>query len=126
MYRLDKNHEQVFKKGQKIATLIVLLVSSIISIVYISLLSLILDTTIIYNFSIDLFVRIFSVVLAILAVASCILCYMSNNKDEIFIISLMYMVFSVDIMYGSFDSMVLTNSIINISNYINPIKVRPT
>ena len=118
MYRLDKNHEQVFKKGQKIATLIVLLVSSIISIVYISLLSLISDPTIIYNFSIDLFVRIFSVVLAILAVASCILCYMSNNKDEIFIISLMYMVFSIDIMYGSFDSMVLTNSTINISNYI--------
>lgn len=118
MYRLDKNHEEASKRRNKSATFIIVIASAVMSILYISLLSLISEPSIIHRFSIDLFVKIFSVVLAILAVASCILCYMSNNKDEVFVVSLMYVVFVVDIMFGSFDSMILTNSEINISNYI--------
>ena len=118
MYAINKNNEEVLKKRNKLATFSILVVSLIISIVYVFLLSLISDPSIICNFTIDLFIRVFSVVLAIIAVASCILCYISNNKDEVFIISLMYMVFVIDITYGSFDSMVLTHSIINISDYI--------
>ena len=118
MYRLDKNNVEAFKRRNKRATFAIAIASAIISIVYISLLTLIAEPSIIYKLSIDLFVRIFSVVLAGLAVASCILCYMSNNKSEVFIVSLMYMIFVVDIMFGSFDSMMLTNSSINISNYI--------
>ena len=92
MYAINKNNEEVLKKRNKLATFSILVVSLIISIVYVFLLSLISDPSIICNFTIDLFIRVFSVVLAIIAVASCILCYISNNKDEVFIISLMYMV----------------------------------
>ena len=64
------------------------------------------------------FIRLFNLVLAGLAIGSCIMCYNSTKKEELFIISLMYVVFFIDISLGNLDNMNLTNSTKYIDGYI--------
>lgn len=118
MYKFKGNDQDTINRQNKIATIGVISISSIFIVSYFIGLHLLLNPQVIRPYDILIFIRIFSVVLACLAVASCILCYMSNNKEEVFIISLMYIVFIVDIALGNFDSMTLTDSVIDINIYI--------
>ena len=64
------------------------------------------------------FIRLFNLILSGLAIGSCIMCYTSTKKEELFIISLMYVVFFIDISIGNLDNMSLTNSTKYVDGYI--------
>ncbi|MGL5346545.1 MAG: sensor histidine kinase [Peptostreptococcaceae bacterium] len=118
MYRLDKNYEDIFKKRNKSATYIIIGISIIISILFLIVLGILYNPKMYFGIDINVLIRIFSAVLSGLAISSCMLCYTSTKKEELFIISLMYIVFFIDISLGSFDYMKLKYAAIDISNYI--------
>ncbi|MGL4911890.1 MAG: sensor histidine kinase [Romboutsia sp.] len=118
MYKSNEKYKRTINKQNRLATLAVIIISAIIAFTYIGSMLLILKHDTLDSYTIEKFIRSFSVVLACLAVASCILCYMSNNKEEVFIISLMYVVFTIDIAFGNVDGMSLTSDIIEGSTYI--------
>ena len=118
MYRLDKTHEETFRKRNKNATYTIIVISAIISMLLFGLLLIVSNPSTRYSIGINTLIRMISVVLAGLAVVSCILCYINTNKEELFIISLMYMVFFIDILLGNFDNMNYGAISIDISNYI--------
>ena len=64
------------------------------------------------------FIRLFNLILSGLAIGSCIMCYTSTKKEELFIISLMYVVFFVDISLGNLDNMNLENATKYVDGYI--------
>ncbi len=68
--------------------------------------------------NIILFIKLCDVLLAGLAFASCILCYSSTKKEELFTMSLVYIVFFIDIVFGNLDKMSINNGVISIDNYI--------
>ncbi|MGL6105042.1 sensor histidine kinase [Romboutsia sp.] len=118
MYKFKKNYQEISNRQNKIASTVILIISGFFVISYMIVLILSLNPNKSNTNEITLFIKLFSVMLSGLAVASCILCYMSTNKEEIFIISLMYIVFFIDILMGNFDNLQLTNSVIDTSTYI--------
>lgn len=118
MYRFEENYQDIYKKQNKLASIIILLLSGFFVISYMVILALLVGQIKNNTYDSTLFIKMFSMILSGLAVASCILCYMSTNKDEIFIISLMYMVFFIDISMGNLDNIKVINSSIDIKSYI--------
>ena len=116
MLGISKNKN--IDKGNKLATLFTIFISSFLVVFYSLSLVYIVKYNIVSNIRPEDFIRFFNVVLALLASVSCILCYKSTEKDELFIISLMYIVFGVDITLGVFDNLILKNTIINMKGYI--------
>lgn len=100
-------------KQNKIATSIIMLIALIIGLIYMQLLFILLDSGGLRPNYIIMFIKIFNAVLAGVAVGSCILCYNSTKKEEIFILSLVHTIFFVDIVFGHVD-----NSMTNRNNYI--------
>ncbi|MGL5328278.1 MAG: sensor histidine kinase [Peptostreptococcaceae bacterium] len=89
-----------------------------IGIIYLGILFKITKASALDSADIIMFIKIFELILAVLAITSCILCYNSTKKEELFIISLMYIVFFVDILLGNVDNMSLDYKKINMENYI--------
>ena len=55
------------------------------------------------------FIRIFIAILSMLGVLSCLLSYMSNKKEELFIMSLMYTMFFLDICISNALKLLISN-----------------
>jgi signal transduction histidine kinase len=100
-------------KQNKIATGVIMLIALIIGLIYMELLFILIDSGGLRPNYIIMFIQIFNAVLAGVAVGSCILCYNSTKKEEVFILSLVHIIFFVDIVFGHVD-----NSIVNKNNYI--------
>lgn len=64
------------------------------------------------------FIRVFNVIFAFLAVGSCLLCYNSTKKEELFIVSLMYIIFAIDLAIGNVDELDLNIAALNMKGYI--------
>lgn len=115
---LEVNHKKKFKVNNRLATLLTIGISVCLILLYIICLILIFK----YNENMKIepehFIRFFNVLLSFLAIVSCLLCYSSTKKEELFIISLMYMIFLVDIFLGVFDNLTLENAIISMKGYI--------
>ncbi|MGL4911133.1 MAG: ATP-binding protein [Romboutsia sp.] len=107
-----------FSYNNKIAINLITSISFIIGVVYIGILFLTLNTEKINTEDIIMFIKIFEVILAFIAIVSCILCYNSTKKEELFIISLMYIVFFIDILLGNVDKISFNSSTMNINDYI--------
>lgn len=100
------------------AIILIMLITFIMGIMYMGVLFATLNSRRIDLSDVIMFIKIFELILAILAIISCLLCYNSTKKEELFIISLMYIVFFIDILLGNVDKMNLDDSIININTYI--------
>lgn len=118
MYDIKNVKYESTKKQNSLSIAIIISLTLIISILYINKLLFMLNVDGIYPMNVISFIRIFNVILAGLAIGSCMMCYTSTKKEELFIISLMYIVFFIDIALGNLDNMSLTNSVINIEEYI--------
>lgn len=118
MYDIKNMKYESTKKQNSLSIAIIISLTLIISILYINKLLFMLSVDGIYPMNVISFIRIFNVILAGLAIGSCMMCYTSTKKEELFIISLMYIVFFIDIALGNLDNMSLTNSVININEYI--------
>ncbi|MDB8792240.1 MFS domain-containing histidine kinase [Romboutsia sp. 1001216sp1] len=77
--------------------IIIFLISIIVFGVYIIRLGSLIDGQSNFEFTRSEFIRFFNAILAALGVLSCLLSYSSNKKKELFLISLMYIVFLLDI-----------------------------
>lgn len=106
------------KVQNNLYTLIIMSLTLTISILYISKLFMILKTESLQELNLISFIRLFNLILAGLAIGSCIMCYTSTKKEELFIISLMYVVFFIDIFLGNLDNMNLENATKYIDGYI--------
>ncbi len=115
---LEVNNKKKFKVNNRLATFLTIGISICLILLYIVCLILIFR----YNENMKIepehFIRFFNVLLSFLAIVSCLLCYSSTKKEELFIISLMYMIFLVDILLGVFDNLTLENTIISMKGYI--------
>lgn len=118
MYNIKKVKKEDVKIQNNLSTFIIMSLTLIISILYINRLFMILKVEELQYMNVISFIRLFNLVLAGLAVGSCIMCYTSTKKEELFIISLMYVVFFIDISLGNLDNMNLTNSAKYIDGYI--------
>lgn len=66
------------------------------------------------SFGTSEFIRLFNAILAMLAVFSCLLCYSSNKNENLFLISLMYVVFLCDICISN----IINSHSSNIDSYL--------
>ena len=118
MDNIKKAKRGDIKVQNNLSTLIIIALTLIISILYISKLFMILKIENLQKLNVISFIRLFNLILSGLAIGSCIMCYTSTKKEELFIISLMYVVFFVDISIGNLDNMSLTNSTKYVDGYI--------
>ena len=118
MDNIKKSKRGDIKVQNNLSTLIIIALTLIISILYISKLFMILKIENLQKLNVIPFIRLFNLILSGLAIGSCIMCYTSTKKEELFIISLMYVVFFVDISIGNLDNMSLTNSTKYVDGYI--------
>lgn len=116
MLGISKNKK--FEVSNKLATTLTIGISVCLVLFYIFSLIYIFKYNLILIIRPEDFIRIFNIVLALLATVSCLLCYNSTKKEELFIVSLMYMIFVTDISLGVFDNVTLKNTIISIKGYI--------
>lgn len=112
------NKNKKFEGSNKLATILTIGMSASLVVFYIVSLVYIFKYNLILMIKPEDFIRIFNIVLALLATVSCLLCYNSTQKEELFIISLMYIIFAIDIILGVFDNLTLKNTIISINGYI--------
>ncbi|MGL5331180.1 MAG: hypothetical protein ACRDD7_18090, partial [Peptostreptococcaceae bacterium] len=84
-------------KEKRTRSLIILLVSIIVFSAYILRLNVLIGGYSNFEFGSKEFIRLFNAILGILAVLSCWLSYSSNKNEDLFLISLMYVVFVCDI-----------------------------
>lgn len=110
MDNIKKAKRRDIKVQNNLSTLIIIALTLIISILYISKLFMILKIENLQKLNVIPFIRLFNLILSGLAIGSCIMCYTSTKKEELFIISLMYVVFFVDISLGNLDNMNLENA----------------
>lgn len=115
MYNIKKVKKEAVKRQNSLSTLIIMSLTLIIGMLYTYRLFSILRIEELQYMNVIFFIRLFNLILAGLAIGSCIMCYTSTKKEELFIISLMYVVFFIDIFLGNLDNMNLTNS----TNYID-------
>ena len=118
MYNIKEVKKEATKIQNNLSTFIIMSLTLIIGILYINRLFCILKVEELQYMNVISFIRLFNLVLAGLAIGSCIMCYNSTKKEELFIISLMYVVFFIDISLGNLDNMNLTNSTKYIDGYI--------
>ena len=118
MDNIKKAKRGDIKVQNNLSTLIIIALTLIISILYISKLFMILKIENIQKLNVIPFIRLFNLILSGLAIGSCIMCYTSTKKEELFIISLMYVVFFVDISLGNLDNMNLENATKYVDGYI--------
>ena len=118
MDNIKKSKRGDIKVQNNLSTLIIIALTLIISILYISKLFMILKIENLQKLNVIYFIRLFNLILSGLAIGSCIMCYTSTKKEELFIISLMYVVFFIDISIGNLDNMSLTNSTKYVDGYI--------
>lgn len=118
MDNIKKAKRGDIKVQNNLSTLIIIALTLIISILYISKLFMILKIENLQKLNVIPFIRLFNLILSGLAIGSCIMCYTSTKKEELFIISLMYVVFFVDISIGNLDNMNLENATKYIDGYI--------
>ncbi|GAA0711846.1 PAS domain-containing sensor histidine kinase [Paraclostridium ghonii] len=112
------NKNKKFEGSNKLATILTIGISACLVMFYIFSLVYIFKYNLILMIKPEDFIRIFNIVLALLATVSCLLCYNSTQKEELFIISLMYIIFAIDIILGVFDNLTLKNTIISMKGYI--------
>ncbi|CEN77967.1 sensor histidine kinase [Paraclostridium sordellii] len=115
---LELDRAKKIDMDNRVATKLTIAIS--VCLVFIYIISLIVTFHSNLNFSIkpEYFIRFFNIMLSFLAIISCLLCYDSTKKEELFIISLMYMIFLIDILLGVFDNLTLENTIISMKGYI--------
>ncbi len=101
------------KKQRRIDIVAICIVSVFMFFLYICTLIGIMDSDTILNVSKDEIIRIGGTVLSILGVVSCLLSYDSNKKKELFIMSLMYTVFFIDMFIAD----IVSYLNIDINNY---------
>ncbi|CEP46560.1 two-component sensor histidine kinase [[Clostridium] sordellii] len=65
------------------------------------------------------YIRIFNIILSITALCGCFIIYIKSNNSVLFILSLMYLCFSIGMILGNIDYFIFDNSKFMISNYIN-------
>lgn len=118
MNYIDENSRNKISSNSNRAISLIILLTLVIGFIYIVILNMTLSYNKINSADIMMFIRIFELILAVLASISCMLCYNSTNKEELFIISLMYIVFFVDVLLGNVDSLIFDDEIININSYI--------
>ena len=118
MDNIKKAKRWDIKVQNNLSTLIIIALTLIISILYISKLFMILKIENLQKLNVIPFIRLFNLILSGLAIGSCIMCYTSTKKEELFIISLMYVVFFVDISLGNLDNMNLENATKYVDGYI--------
>lgn len=118
MDNIKKAKRRDIKVQNNLSTLIIIALTLIISILYISKLFMILKIENLQKLNVIPFIRLFNLILSGLAIGSCIMCYTSTKKEELFIISLMYVVFFVDISLGNLDNMNLENATKYVDGYI--------
>ena len=118
MYNINKFKKETVKIQNNLSTFIIMSLTLIIGISYIYNLFRVLRIEELQHLDVECFIRVFNLVLAGLAIGSCIMCYNSTKKEELFIISLMYVVFFIDISIGNLDNMSLTNSTKYVDGYI--------
>ena len=118
MDNIKKAKRGDIKVQNNLSTLIIIALTLIISILYISKLFMILKIENLQKLNVIYFIRLFNLILSGLAIGSCIMCYTSTKKEELFIISLMYVVFFVDISLGNLDNMNLENATKYVDGYI--------
>lgn len=118
MDNIKKAKRGDIKVQNNLSTLIIIALTLIISILYISKLFMILKIENLQKLNVISFIRLFNLILSGLAIGSCIMCYTSTKKEELFIISLMYVVFFVDISLGNLDNMNLENATKYVDGYI--------
>ena len=118
MDNIKKSKRGDIKVQNNLSTLIIIALTLIISILYLSKLFMILKIENLQKLNVIYFIRLFNLILSGLAIGSCIMCYTSTKKEELFIISLMYVVFFVDISLGNLDNMNLENATKYVDGYI--------
>ena len=118
MYNINKFKKETVKIQNNLSTFIIMSLTLIIGILYMNRLFCLLKVEELQYMNVISFIRLFNLVLAGLAIGSCIMCYNSTKKEELFIISLMYVVFFIDISLGNLDNMNLINSAKYIDGYI--------
>ena len=118
MYNINKFKKETVKIQNNLSTFIIMSLTLIIGISYIYNLFRVLRIEELQHLDVECFIRVFNLVLAGLAIGSCIMCYTSTKKEELSIISLMYVVFFIDISIGNLDNMSLTNSTKYVDGYI--------
>ena len=118
MYNINKFKKETVKIQNNLSTFIIMSLTLIIGISYIYNLFRVLRIEELQHLDVECFIRVFNLILAGLAIGSCIMCYTSTKKEELFIISLMYVVFFIDISIGNLDNMSLTNSTKYVDGYI--------
>ena len=118
MEKIRNKRQMDISENNKLAINIIMIIAFIIAIIYIGVLFITVNLKQIDLDDIIIFIKVFELILAGLAIVSCILCYNSTKKDELFIISLMYIIYFIDVLLGNVDNMSLDDSIININTYI--------
>ena len=118
MDNIKKSKRGGIKVQNNLSTLIIIALTLILGILYLYRLFRILRIEELQQLNVEYFIRMFNLILAGLAIGSCIMCYTSTKKEELFIISLMYVVFFIDISIGNLDNMSLTNSTKYVDGYI--------
>ena len=118
MDNIKKSKRGDIKVQNNLSTLIIIALTLIISILYLSKLFMILKIENLQKLNVIYFIRLFNLILSGLAIGSCIMCYTSTKKEELFIISLMYVVFFFDISLGNLDNMNLENATKYVDGYI--------
>ncbi|MCR1848764.1 HAMP domain-containing histidine kinase [Paeniclostridium sordellii] len=115
---LELDRAKKIDMDNRVATKLTIAIS--VCLVFIYIISLMVTFHSNLNFSIkpEYFIRFFNIMLSFLAIVSCLLCYDSTKKEELFVISLMYMIFLIDILLGVFDNLTLENTIISMKGYI--------
>lgn len=110
----DKNIRENEKKVQ----INILIAVSIISVALIMNILFKMDSNT-SNFELTLiFIRVFNSTLSILAFGSCLISYKRVKQDSVFIISLIYLVLSIDISMGQLDYLSFYYEKFSLSNYI--------
>ena len=107
MDNIKKSKRGGIKVQNNLSTLIIIALTLILGILYLYRLFRILRIEELQQLNVEYFIRMFNLILAGLAIGSCIMCYTSTKKEELFIISLMYVVFFIDISIGNLDNMSL-------------------
>lgn len=91
------NTLETIKEKKRINIIVILIISIFVFGGYILRLVELASPKAIFELTNTDFIRIFIAILSMLGVLSCLLSYMSNKKEELFIMSLMYTMFFLDI-----------------------------
>lgn len=118
MYNIKSVKQGSAKIQNNLFTWIIILLTLIIGILYIERLFNILKIEELKNLNVMDFIQLFNSILAALAIGSSLVCYISSKKEELFIISLMYIIFFIDIIFGNLDNINLQSQTKYMDGYI--------